>query len=91
MNLVEVDVVGLQPLEESSTAARMPSGVRSPPLRIHGLRAGPATLLASTTRSRGCFFSQVPMMRSVLPYVSARGLTGYISAVSMKLMPRENA
>jgi hypothetical protein len=37
------------------------------------------------------FFSQLPMKRSVEPCVSAAGITGYISAVSMKLMPRSSA
>jgi len=33
------------------------------------------------------FFSQLPMMDSVAPWVSALAGTGYISAVSKKLMP----
>ena len=36
-------------------------------------------------------FSHEPMKRSVAPCVWARGITGYASAVSMKLMPRSIA
>ena len=53
---------------------------------------GPATLLARTMSPRlPLFFSQLPIWRSVLPCVCALAITGYISAVSMKLMPRSSA
>jgi hypothetical protein len=50
---------------------------------------GPVTLVASTTWSREYFdcFSHRPTYSSVLPCVSARCGTGYISAVSKKLIP----
>jgi len=56
-------------------------------------RAGPATLVASTTfwRAPGFLANQLPMMDSVAPQVSALAGTEYISAVSMKLMPRSRA
>ena len=56
-------------------------------------REGPATLVASTIFSRapGRAARQWPMMVSVAPQVSARAGTAYISAVSMKLMPRSSA
>ena len=62
--------------------------------RIHGMpRAGPATLVASTTFSRapGRLANQWPMIRSVAPKVSRRAGTEYISAVSMTLTPRASA
>ena len=54
---------------------------------------GPATLLASTIfwRMPGRALSQWPMKVSVAPQVGALGGTGYISAVSRKLMPRSMA
>ena len=71
-----------------STASAMTSGVRSVrPLRIQSRRPGPATLVAMNKRSRCWRASQVPRYFSVRPCVLAFGGTGYISAVSMKLMP----
>ena len=64
------------------------------PARTQGMpREGPATLVASTIlpRTPGRAASQRPMIVSVAPKVSARGGTEYISAVSMKLMPRSSA
>ena len=61
--------------------------------RIQGMpRAGPATLVATTSFSRapGCFANQLPMMVSVAPQVSALAGTEYISAASMKLTPRSS-
>ena len=61
------------------------------PSRTQGMpREGPATLVASTSlpRAPGFLANQLPMMVSVAPKVSARAGTEYISAVSMKLMPR---
>ena len=61
----------------------MPSG------RSQSLVERPDTLEAMTMRSRPPrALSQVPMIRSVEPWVSALGGMEYISAVSMKLMPR---
>jgi hypothetical protein len=58
-----------------------------------GLRSPrPATLLAMMSVSRfPRAASQSPMKRSVAPWVSGRGGTGYISAASMKLTPRPTA
>ncbi len=63
------------------------------PSRTQGMpREGPATLVASTSlpRAPGFLANQLPMMVSVAPKVSARVGTEYISAVSMKLMPRSS-
>src|SRR5690606_28847186 len=55
-------------------------------------RLGPATLLASTHWSRLPRWRKYsPMMRSLAPWVSPRGGTGYISAQSMKLTPASRA
>ena len=61
--------------------------------RIHGSQfARPETLVARTIWSRYLrSFGQVPMHCSVLPCVTARGGTGYISAVSMKFTPCSSA
>ena len=64
------------------------------PPRIQSMpRAGPDTLVASTTfaRAPGRLANQLPRMRSVAPKVSRFAGTEYISAVSMKLMPRSTA
>jgi hypothetical protein len=77
-----------------STAARRLASSKfwAPPRTQCSAGLGPAALVASTTWPRlPVFFSQEPMKRSVEPCVSARGITGYISAVSMKLMPRSSA
>ena len=79
-------------LRLSWQACTMSCGVRSGlPLRIQGMpRAGPATLVATTSWSRapGRRANQLPMMVSVAPKVSARAGTEYISAASRKLTPR---
>src|SRR5690606_17697271 len=74
--------------QASAMLARFRS-VRPP--RIQSRRPGPATLVAMTSLSRSLRASQRPRYSSVRPWVSARGGTGYISAVSMKLMPRSMA
>jgi hypothetical protein len=69
----------------------MSAAVMPLPSRTHAMpRDGPATLVASTIRSRmpGRLASQLPMMVSVAPKVSARAGTEYISAVSRKFTPR---
>ena len=77
-----------------SQDAMMSAAVMPAPSRTQGMpREGPATLVASTSFSRmpGCLANQLPMMVSVAPKVSLRAGTEYISAVSMKLMPRSSA
>ena len=63
---------------------------RFPPVSELGLN--PDTFVAITTFDRisGFFSSHVPMYSSVRPgfHPSAEDGTGYISAVSMKLIPR---
>src|SRR3569832_1080930 len=81
-------------LSELSHELTMSRGVMPSPSRTHGMpRDGPATFVASTIfcRMPGFRSSQRPMIVSVAPYVSLRAGTAYISAVSMKLMPRSTA
>ena len=54
-------------------------------------RDGPATFGGKYDLIARWVFSQRPMKVSVRLQVSARGGTGYISAVSMKLMPWDRA
>jgi hypothetical protein len=71
----------------------MSAAVMPLPSRTQGMpRDGPATLVASTIFSRmpGRLASQLPMMVSVAPKVSARAGTEYISAVSRKFTPRSS-
>ncbi len=69
----------------SSSRAPLPSG------RSQSADDRPLTLEAMTSLSRPPrALSHVPMIRSVEPCVSARGGIEYISAVSMKLMPRSD-
>ena len=60
--------------------------IQSPTPAATAIAAVPAT-----PARRPDFFSQLPMNRSVAPCVAADGMTGYSSAVSMKLMPRSSA
>src|SRR5579862_1452633 len=66
---------------------------RFSPLRIHSRRPGPAIFDATMTLARFALFfpSQLPRIFSVAPCVFCAGGIGYISAVSMKLMPRSSA
>src|SRR5258706_5627713 len=66
---------------------------RFSPLRIHSRRPGPAIFEATTMPWRFALFlpSQLPRIFSVAPCVFCAGGTGYISAVSMKLIPRSSA
>ncbi len=68
-----------------------PSRERGPPRIQFRARRGPVTLVARMIRSLGLPASHAPTMLSVRLQVSARGGTGYISAVSMKLTPRSKA
>ena len=85
----------LRRLRLASHAAVMSAAVKSGlPSLTHGIpRAGPATLVATNQcwRAEGCFSNQLPSMVSVAPKVSARAGTEYISAASIKLMPRSCA
>ena len=64
----------------------------SPPSRSHVIRSErPETFVATRIWERSCLLSQLAMYSSVLPCVSAFVGTGYISAVSRKLIPRSSA
>ena len=54
---------------------------------------GPAIFVATTKSALLCLFlaNQVPIKRSVLPKICSLPPIGYISAVSMKFIPRSTA